>query len=73
MVNRLGAGFAVSGGWQLGFAATAAATPTPRATARRAGRQAEAHPTTDNAVVLGSWYASHKQFDCAVYNISGSH
>ncbi|WP_348265295.1 tetratricopeptide repeat protein [Telmatobacter sp. DSM 110680] len=26
----------------------------------------KAHPTTDNAVVLGSWYASHKQFDCAV-------
>jgi len=24
-----------------------------------------AHPTTDNAIVLGSWYASHKQFDCA--------
>ena len=23
------------------------------------------HPTTENAVVLGSWYASHKQFDCA--------
>jgi len=26
----------------------------------------KAHPTTDNAVVLGSWYASHKQFECAV-------
>lgn len=25
----------------------------------------KAHPTTDNAVLLGSWYASHKQFDCA--------
>lgn len=24
------------------------------------------HPTTDSAVLLGSWYASHKQFDCAV-------
>ena len=24
-----------------------------------------AHPTTDNAIVLGSWYASQKQFDCA--------
>ena len=24
------------------------------------------HPTTDNAVVLGSWYASHHQFACAV-------
>ena len=26
----------------------------------------KAHPTTDNAVLLGSWYAGHKQFDCAV-------
>ena len=26
----------------------------------------KAHPSTDNAVVLGSWYASHKQFGCAV-------
>ena len=26
----------------------------------------KAHPTTNNAVVLGSWYAGHKQFDCAV-------
>jgi tetratricopeptide (TPR) repeat protein len=25
-----------------------------------------AHPTTDNAVILGSWYAGHKQYDCAV-------
>jgi len=26
----------------------------------------KAHPTTDDAVALGSWYAGHKQFDCAV-------
>jgi tetratricopeptide (TPR) repeat protein len=25
-----------------------------------------AHPTTDNAVLLGSWYASHNKFGCAV-------
>jgi len=25
-----------------------------------------AHPTTDNAVLLGSWYASHNKFACAV-------
>ena len=25
-----------------------------------------AHPTTDSAVELGSWYAGHKQFECAV-------
>lgn len=25
----------------------------------------KAHPTADNAVILGSWYASHKQFACA--------
>lgn len=26
----------------------------------------KAHPGTENAVLLGNWYASHKQFDCAV-------
>jgi tetratricopeptide (TPR) repeat protein len=26
----------------------------------------KAHPSTENAVVMGSWYASHKQFECAV-------
>jgi tetratricopeptide (TPR) repeat protein len=26
----------------------------------------KAHPTTENAVVMGSWFAGHKQFDCAV-------
>jgi tetratricopeptide (TPR) repeat protein len=26
----------------------------------------KAHPTTDNAVVVGSWFASQKQFDCAI-------
>ena len=25
-----------------------------------------AQPTSENAVVLGSWYASHKQFSCAI-------
>jgi len=25
-----------------------------------------AHPTTENAIQLGSWFAAHKQFDCAV-------
>jgi tetratricopeptide (TPR) repeat protein len=28
--------------------------------------QLSAHPTTPSAIQLGSWYASHKQFDCAV-------
>lgn len=26
----------------------------------------KAQPTTENAVQLGSWYAGHKQFDCAI-------
>ena len=26
----------------------------------------KAHPTTENAVLMGSWFASHNQFDCAV-------
>jgi hypothetical protein len=25
-----------------------------------------AQPTTENAIQLGSWFAAHKQFDCAV-------
>jgi len=25
-----------------------------------------AHPTTENAVLMGNWFASHNQFDCAV-------
>jgi tetratricopeptide (TPR) repeat protein len=25
-----------------------------------------AHPTSENAIVLGSWFAVHKQYDCAV-------
>lgn len=46
----------------LGLAASAhAACNGPAALLARL----KAHPTTDNAVVLGSWYASHKQFDCA--------
>ncbi len=28
--------------------------------------KANAHPTSDTAMVLGSWYATHKQFDCAI-------
>ncbi len=28
--------------------------------------QLRAHPTTDNAVLLGSWFAGHQQFDCAI-------
>jgi tetratricopeptide (TPR) repeat protein len=47
----------------LGLAASAhAACNGPAALVGRL----KAHPTTDNAVVLGSWYAGHKQFECAV-------
>ncbi|MGA8086633.1 MAG: tetratricopeptide repeat protein [Terracidiphilus sp.] len=64
MGNRLGAKFA---GFVLaivsGFAATAHAACTGPAALVA---QLKAHPTTDNAVLLGSWFASHKQFDCAV-------
>ena len=64
MGNRRGARFA---GFVLavlsGFAANAYAACTgPAALAA----QVKAHPTTENAVLLGSWFASHKQFDCAV-------
>ncbi len=30
------------------------------------------HPTTENAVTLGSWYASNKQFNCAVETFRGA-
>ena len=47
----------------LYFAATAHAdcTAPPQLTAKL-----RAQPTTENAIQLGSWYAGHKQFDCAV-------
>jgi Flp pilus assembly protein TadD len=62
--NWLGAKFA---GFVLaivsGFAATAhAACSGPDALVA----MLKAHPTTDNAVLLGSYYASHRQFDCAI-------
>ena len=46
-----------------GVAATAHATCTGPA---ELVAKLRAHSDTDNAVMLGSWYASHKQFDCAV-------
>ncbi len=64
MLIRPGAGLAagVLAGF-LGLAASAhAACNGPAALVSRL----KAHPTTDDAVQLGSWYASHKQFDCAV-------
>lgn len=64
MVKQCGAGvlcFLLAG--LLGFAAPAhtACNAPPALMARL-----KAHPTTDNAVVVGSWYASHKQYDCAI-------
>jgi tetratricopeptide (TPR) repeat protein len=65
VVMRPGAKFAglVLAGFS-GLAATAAhaACNGPAALVAKL----KAHPTTDNAVLLGSWYASHKQFDCAL-------
>ncbi len=63
MVKQLGAGFA---GFVLAVSCFA-----PMAHAACNGpaelvAKVKAHPTTDNAVLLGSWYASHKQFECAV-------
>jgi tetratricopeptide (TPR) repeat protein len=34
--------------------------------------QLQAHPTTDNAVLMGSWFAGHKQFECAVITFRGA-
>jgi tetratricopeptide (TPR) repeat protein len=47
----------------LAFAGTAQAACTgPQALVAKL----HAHPTTENAVLLGSWFASHQQFACAV-------
>ena len=47
----------------LGIAGTAhAACNGPQALVAKL----RAHATTDNTVLLGSWYASHQQFSCAV-------
>ncbi len=64
MVKRPGAKFAVFvlAGISV-FAATAHAACNGPA---ELVAKLKAHPITDNAVVLGSWYARHKQFDCAV-------
>ena len=64
MVERLGAGFAV-----FVLAIFSLYVHGPCRTAYGPAEllaKLKAHPTTDNAVLLGSWYASHKQFDCAV-------
>ncbi len=47
----------------ISFSATAQAACTgPEAITAKL----RAHPTTDNAILLGSWFASHQQFGCAV-------
>jgi tetratricopeptide (TPR) repeat protein len=55
------AGFVLAGIAGLGISAHAACNGPAELVAKL-----KAHPTTDNAVVLGSWYAVHKQFDCAI-------
>jgi tetratricopeptide (TPR) repeat protein len=59
----------VSGGRWIVLAAWFGLTGTAHAVCN--GPQAlaaklKSNPTTENAVVMGSWFASHKQFDCAV-------
>jgi tetratricopeptide (TPR) repeat protein len=62
--NRLGAKFGVFVlAAAAGFAAHARAACTASAALEA---RVKAHPTTENAVLLGSWFASHKQYDCAV-------
>jgi tetratricopeptide (TPR) repeat protein len=45
----------------LAQTAHAACTAPPQLTAAL-----RAHPTTENAIQIGNWFAGHKQFDCAV-------
>lgn len=53
----------------LGFAGSAHAACTgPQALVAKL----RAHPTTGNAIVLGSWFAGNKQFDCAADTFRGA-
>jgi tetratricopeptide (TPR) repeat protein len=71
VVTQRGARFAVfvlAGILGLAFPTTAAAAvPAHPACNGPADlvTKLESHPTAENAVLLGSWYASQKQFDCA--------
>jgi len=47
----------ISGGWVAGATCTG-----PQAMVAKL----RAEPTTENAIVLGSWFASNRQFDCAI-------
>ncbi len=53
----------------MGFVGTAQAACTgPQAITAKM----HAHPTSENAILLGSWFASHQQFDCAVETFRGA-
>jgi tetratricopeptide (TPR) repeat protein len=53
----------------MGFTGTAHAACTgPQAITAKV----HAHPTTENAILLGSWFASHHQFECAVVTFRGA-
>lgn len=60
---RPGDGFAA--GVLAGFLALAASAHAACNAPAALTANLKTHPTTSNAVVLGSWYASHKQFECA--------
>jgi tetratricopeptide (TPR) repeat protein len=53
----------------LAFAATAHAACTGQ---QELTAKLRAQPTTENAIQLGSWFAGHKQFDCAVETFRGA-
>jgi tetratricopeptide (TPR) repeat protein len=63
VVKRLGTGFA---GFVLAVSALASMARAACNGPAELLAKVKAHPTTDNAVLLGSWYAGHKQLDCAV-------
>jgi len=53
----------------MGWAATAYAECTgPQALVAKV----HAHPSSDNAILLGGWFASHQQFGCAVQTFRGA-
>ena len=60
--------------WILLAAATGLAAQTNAACAgpQQLTANLRTHPTTENAIQLGNWFAGHKQFECAADTFRGA-
>ena len=60
--------------WILLAATTGVAAQTPAACAgpKQLTANLRAHPTAENAIQLGNWFAGHKQFECAADTFRGA-